>query len=709
MRRLHDILEKVQSYQGDASLDLLRKAYVFSAKVHQDQTRLSGEPYLTHPLAVAEILADLRMDEVTVACGLLHDVTEVGATSTDLVREHFGGEVASIVESLSHLSRVTYSSRKQEQAEYFRRLILGMAKDVRVVMVKLADRLHNMRTLGPVPRPRQLQLAQETLDIYAPLANRLGIHRLKSELQDLGLRYTAPEVYADLVQKVRMRLAERESYIAEVTGTLEGLLAENGLRGHVSGRPKHFFSIWKKMQEQGIGFDKVYDLIAFRIILQEVRDCYGALGAIHGRWTPIPGRFKDYVALPKPNLYQSLHTTVMGPQGQPMEVQIRTEEMHRIAEEGIAAHWRYKEKRAAAGPEDRVFQWLRQVVEAHQDVGDAQEFLESVKIDLYPDVVLVFTPAGELVELPRGSTPVDFAYAVHSQVGEQCVGGKVNDRMVPLSHRLKNGDRVEIITSKNHMPSADWLEFVQTSKARNKIRAWIKTQQRERSLELGRDLCDREFRKAGHSLAKALKAGELEALAPKFGLNKEEELLEAVGYGKISARQVLGKLYPDLEERGTEEVKPPRRPPKTPKGIVIHGVGDAMVRFARCCNPLPGEAVVGFVTRGHGMTVHTTDCPNVRKLDPERRIEVDWGRGEAASHPVKIRVSCDDRKGILAAITQALAGFDVGVARADVRTWAVGEAECNFEILVENLDRLQKILGAIQGLKGVNRVIRVKT
>ncbi len=709
MSRLSDILEKVQSYQGDASLDLLRKAYVFSAKVHQDQTRLSGEPYLTHPLAVAEILADLRMDEVTVACGLLHDVIEVGATSTDLVREHFGGEVASIVESLSHLSRVTYSSRKQEQAEYFRRLILGMAKDVRVVMVKLADRLHNMRTLGPVPRPRQLQVAQETLDIYAPLANRLGIHRLKSELQDLGLRYTAPEVYADLVQKVRMRLAERESYIAEVTGMLEGLLAENGLRGHVSGRPKHFFSIWKKMQEQGIGFDKVYDLIAFRIILQEVRDCYGALGAIHGRWTPIPGRFKDYVALPKPNLYQSLHTTVMGPQGQPMEVQIRTEEMHRIAEEGIAAHWRYKEKRAAAGAEDRVFQWLRQVVEAHQDVGDAQEFLESVKIDLYPDVVLVFTPAGELVELPRGSTPVDFAYAVHSQVGEQCVGGKVNDRMVPLSHRLKNGDRVEIITSKNHTPSADWLEFVQTSKARNKVRAWIKTQQRERSLELGRDLCDREFRKAGHSLAKALKAGELEALAPKFGLNKEEELLEAVGYGKISARQVLGKLYPDLEERGPEEGKPPRRPPKTPKGIVIHGVGDAMVRFARCCNPLPGEAVVGFVTRGHGMTVHTADCPNVRKLDPERRIEVDWGRGEAASHPVKIRVSCDDRKGILAAITQALAGFDVGVARADVRTWAVGEAECNFEILVENLDRLQKILGAIQGLKGVNRVIRVKT
>ena len=709
MHRFHEIVEKVQSYQGDPRLEVLRKAYVVSAKVHEDQLRLSGEPYLIHPLAVAEILADLRMDEVTVACGLLHDVIEVGAASPAFVREHFGDEVASIVESLSHLSKVTYSSQKQEQAEYFRRLILGMAKDVRVVMVKLADRLHNMRTLGHLPRPMQLQLAQETLDIYAPLANRLGIHRVKSELEDRGLRFTMPDVYADLEQKVERRLAERESYIAEVTGILEGLLAENGLRGQVKGRPKHLFSIWRKMQDQGIGFDQVYDLIAFRIILGEVRDCYGALGAIHGRWTPIPGRFKDYVALPKPNLYQSLHTTVMGPQGQPMEVQIRTEEMHRIAEEGIAAHWRYKEKRAQAGPEDRVFEWLRQVVDAHKDLGDAQEFLDSVKIDLYPDVVFVFTPAGDLVELPRGATPVDFAYAVHSQVGEQCVGAKVNGRMVPLSHRLKNGDRLEIITSKHHTPSADWLEFVQTSKARNKIRAWIKTQQRQRSMELGRELCDREFRKAGHSLAKVLKAGELEALAPKFGLNKEEELLEAVGYGKISARQVLGKLYPETEEREAEEVKRPKKPPKTPKGIVIQGIGDAMVRFARCCNPLPGEAVVGFVTRGHGMTVHTADCANVRKLDPERRIDVDWGRGEAAAHPVKIRVACDNRKGILAAITQALAGFDVNVARADVRTWAAGEAECNFEILVEDMDRLQKILAAIQGLKGVTRVTRVKT
>ena len=382
--------------------------------------------------------------------------------------------------------------------------------------------------------------------------------------------------------------------------------------------------------------------------------------------------------------------------------------MHRIAEEGIAAHWRYKEKRAA-GADDRVFHWLRQLVEAHKDIGDAQEFLESVKVDLYPDLVFVFTPAGDLVELPRGATPVDFAYAVHSQVGEQCVGAKVNGRMVPLSHRLKNGDRVEITTSKHHTPSADWLEFVQTSKARNKIRQWVKTQQRQRSVELGRDLCDREFRKAGKSLAKALKSGEFEAAAQRFGFNRDEELLEAVGYGRTSARQVLGKVYPDLEEREAAEPKKPRQPRRRPKGIVIQGIGDAMVRFARCCNPLPGEAVVGFVTRGHGLAVHTADCPNMRKLDAERRIEVEWGRGEGIAHPVKIRVSCQDRKGILAAITQALAQFDVNVAKADVRTWSAGEAECNFEILVEDLDRLNKILGGIQALKGVNRVVRVKT
>jgi GTP pyrophosphokinase len=709
MDQLREILEKVRTYQQDAPLDLLKKAFAFSSEAHGQGNGASSGRELGHSVAVAEILAELRMDEATIASGLLHGVVEHSLASVEELRDQFGEEVAVILEGLAKLSQVTYSSLKQEQAESFRRLILSMAKDMRVVMVKLADRLDDMRALDGAPRPRQMQTAQEALDIYAPLANRLGMHRVKSELEDLGLKYLSPEVYADLARKAERRLAERDNYVDEIKKILTNILEENDIRGLVSGRPKHFHSIYRKMLDQSIGFGEVYDLIAFRIIVAELRDCYALLGAIHARWTPVPGRFKDYVALPKSNLYQSLHTTVIGPQGQSMEIQIRTEEMHQIAEEGIAAHWRYKEKRSAAGQEDRVFQWLRQLVEAHQEISDPQEFLESVKVDLFPDVVFVFTPAGDLTELPKGATPVDFAYSVHTQVGERCVGAKIDGRMVPLTYQLKNGDRVEIITSKHHTPSADWLEFVQTSKARIKIRHWIKTQQRERSVELGREVCDREFRKAGKSFSKIWKAGDLEEIAQKFGLNKGEELLEAVGYGKVSARQVLGKICPDLTEQEAETAKRARKPPKPPKGIVIRGVGDTMVRFARCCNPLPGEQVSGFVTRGHGLAVHTADCANLRKLDPERRIDVEWGKGESGAHPVKIRVSCDDRKGILASITQTLAQFDANVARADVRTWSVGQAECNFEITVDNLDRLQKILGAVQSLKGVNRIVRVKT
>ncbi len=710
MLRLSDLLDAVQANHPESRADLIQKAYVFAAKVHGG---VSGPedpgPYLVHALSVAHILAELHLDEVTVACGILHDIVERGAADPGEVREHFGDEVAGVVDGLARIARVSYSSHKREQAERFRRLILAMARDVRVVLVKLADRLHNMRTLERRPHAERVRYAQETLDVYAPLANRLGIHRVKSELEDLGLRFTHPEVYADLEARVRARLAERETYIESVKGELERMLADNGLAGRVTGRPKHLFSVYRKMLDQGIDLDKVYDLVAFRIIVQEVRDCYAALGAVHARWKPIPGRFKDYIALPKPNLYQSLHTTVIGPQGQPMEVQIRTEEMHRIAEEGIAAHWRYKEKRAEADPMDRVFQWLRRLVEAHKEIRDAQQLLESVRGDWFPDVVFVFTPAGDLMELPRGSTPVDFAYAVHSQVGDRCVGARVNDRMVPLDYQLRNGDRVEIITSKHHTPSADWLEFVRTSKARTKIRHWIKAQQRARSVELGRELCEREFRKADRSFSKALKAGEIDEVARRFGMNKAEELLEAVGYGKVSARQVLARMYPELEERETAPPKRPRKPPKSPAGVVIQGVGSALVRYARCCHPLPGDPVVGFVTRGHGLTVHTADCPNVKRLDPERRIDVEWGSATGAVHPVKIRVECDDRKGMLADITNVLAQHDVAVARASATAWAAGRAVCRFEILVENLDRLEKVLSAIVAIKGVQSVSRVKT
>ncbi|WP_025322776.1 RelA/SpoT family protein [Deferrisoma camini] len=708
MLRISELLEEVEALHPGANLDLIQKAYLFAAKVHGGAAESSQDPTLQHSLAVARILAELNLDEVTLACGLLHDVVEEAVSDPEQVRSHFGDEVASVLQGLARVSAVRYTSRKKEQAERFRRLILAMAQDVRVVLVKLADRLQVMRTLEARPPPERLVLAQETLDIYAPLANRLGIHRIKSELEDLGFRYAHPETWAELEEGVRRRLAEREAYIEEVKDRLARLLERHELPGRVSGRPKHLFSIHRKMQDQGIPLDKVYDLVAFRIITRTVQDCYAILGAIHAEWKPVPGRFKDYIALPKPNLYQSLHTTVIGPGGQPMEVQIRTEEMHRIAEEGIAAHWRYKEKRSEADPMDRVFEWLRKLVEAHKEIQDPQEFLESVKGDWFPEVVYVFTPAGDLIELPRGATPVDFAYAIHSKVGEQCVGAKVNGRMVPLSHELRNGDRVEVITSKHHTPSPDWLEFVKTSKARNKIRAWIKARQRARSTELGREICEREFRKFDKSLSKALKSGEMERAAKGFGLNKAEELLEAVGYGKISARQVLGKIYPDLEEREAPP-KRPRKPPRTTSGIVIEGVGDALVRFARCCHPLPGDPIVGFVTRGQGMTVHTADCPNVRRLDPARRVPVEWGSGKGAVHPVKIRVDCEDRRGILAEITNLLAEHDVNVARAQVSTWAAGQAVCRFEILVEDLERLQKVLSSILSIKGVQRVTRVKT
>ncbi|HSH69129.1 MAG TPA: bifunctional (p)ppGpp synthetase/guanosine-3',5'-bis(diphosphate) 3'-pyrophosphohydrolase [Deferrisomatales bacterium] len=704
------LVARVLAYQPEARVELLQRACAFATEPPEGQAAPSASRR-EHAVAVAAVLAELYMDDLTVVCGLLHHRVAEEPDARATVVGQFGPEVVELLDGLAKISRVTYSSSKSEQAESFRRLILAMAQDVRVVVIRLAHRLHEMRSPHPVEPGLRERMGREALDIYAPLANRLGIHRLKSELEDLGLAWSLPEVYADLVARSQERVAESEVYIHGVRNILEQILADNGIRGRVSGRPKHLYSIYRKMLDQGIGFDKVYDFIAFRIIVDELRDCYAMLGVIHGRWTPVPGRFKDYVALPKRNLYQSLHTTVIGPRGQPIEVQIRTEKMHRIAEQGIAAHWRYKEKRDTPRPEDRVFEWLRQVVDAHQEIRDPQEFLEAIKVELYPDVVFVFSPAGDLMEFPQGSTPVDFAYAVHTQVGERCVGAKVNDRMVPLSYRLKNGDRIEIITAKSHTPSADWLEFVQTTKARSKVRQWIKAQQRERSMELGRELCDREFRKAGHSFSKAWKEAGMQAVAQQFGFTRPEEILESVGYGKLTSRQVLGKVYPTHEEQSDREVEEPKRARRAEgprRGIVIRGVGDTMVRFARCCNPLPGEAVMGFVTRGQGLTVHTADCVNMRRLDPARRIEVEWGGAEATSHPVKIRVYCDDRKGILATVTQILAGFDVNVSRADVRTSAAGHAELNFEILVENLDRLQKILGSIRNIKGVARVVRVK-
>jgi guanosine-3',5'-bis(diphosphate) 3'-pyrophosphohydrolase len=707
---LPTLIEKVRAREPDARADLIEKAFAFSDKALGGKLRLSGDPLSSHLLAVADILVDLHMDETTIVAALLHEAARYAAVDMAELRAEFGGEVADLVESLNRILTVQYASGGAGQAENFRRLILSMARDVRVVMIKLADQLHNMRTLDAVRPENRQSAARETLDVYAPLANRLGIHRLKSELEDLGLRYTEPDVYADLLARAGRDESEMTAYIAEVRGTLQSLLDEQGLKGDVHGRLKHLYSIYKKMMDQVIPFEKVYDRIAFRVIVERLRDCYAILGAVHARWTPVPGRFKDYIALPKPNLYQSLHTTVIGPRGEPMEVQIRTHDMHRIAEEGIAAHWRYKERRASDVHADKIFHWLRHLVESNREDADAGEFVADVKDELFPDVVYVFTPQGKVLELPRGSTPVDFAFNVHSQLGNQCVGARVNGRMVALDHTLKNGDRVEIITSKTHTPSADWLEFVKSSKARNRIRQWIRQEQRERSMALGREMLDREYRKVGKSFPKDMKEGLLDGILDRFGVNKAEEILEGVGMGKINARTVLEKVHPEFEPAAeVEEVKRPRKVKPEKKGIVIRGVGDTMVRYAKCCNPLPGDPVVGFITRGFGLTVHTASCPNLIRSDPNRHVDVEWGAESERAHPVRIKIVSDDRPGILANITQTFANHDVNVVSATVKTFMVGKAECNFEILVDHLDRLQKILGAIRGLKGVDKVIRVRT
>jgi GTP diphosphokinase / guanosine-3',5'-bis(diphosphate) 3'-diphosphatase len=715
MIRIDDILEKIRSYNPSADLDLVRKAYVFSAKVHQGQVRLSGEPYLHHPMEVAYILAYLRMDVPTITTGLLHDTIEDTLTTVDELSTVFGTEVAELVDGVTKLSKITFRTREERQAESFRKMILAMARDIRVVIVKLADRLHNMRTLDHHPEARQRKIAQETLDIYAPLANRMGISWVKIELEDLSFRYLHPETFYDLVGKVAKKKKEREKYIEDVKAQIRSKLEEHGIPADVSGRSKHLYSIYLKMERQGIDFDQVFDLIAFRVMVPSVRECYGVLGIIHSTWKPIPGRFKDYIAMPKANMYQSLHTTVIGPYGERMEVQIRTEEMHRIAEEGIAAHWKYKEGKVATGREDKRFAWLRQLLEWQQELKDSREFMDSVKIDLFPEEVYVFTPKGDVRELPKGSSPIDFAYSIHTDVGHRCIGARVNGRLVPLKTELHNGDVVEVMTSTGQTPGKDWLKFVRTSKARNKIRQWIKAEQREKSIQLGRDLLEKEFRKHGYSLNRVLGSEDMTLAVEDFGFRTEEDLMAALGYGKVSLGQVLGRVIPP-DKLKAEPPKPGRidrvlekirKKPST--AIKIHGVEDILVRFAKCCNPLPGDPVIGFITRGRGVTVHTTDCPHAREVDPERRIEVEWDMKKKASRPAKIRVYCVDQKGMLAGITGAITNCEANIINANVFSTPDHKGVNNFEVDVQDLDHLNRVINAILKVKGVYKVERMRS
>ncbi|PLX87100.1 MAG: GTP pyrophosphokinase [Desulfuromonas sp.] len=710
---IDDITTALCAYQPGADLELLRKAHDFSAAKHRGQARLSGDPYLSHPLEVAMILCRLRMDLVSVVTGLLHDTIEDTLTTEDELREQFGEEVARMVDGVTKISKIVFRTSQQRQAETFRKMLLAMARDIRVVIVKLADRLHNMRTLEHQPREGQLKIARETLDIYAPLANRLGISWIKSELEDLSFRFLEPEVFAELSGKVARRRKERDAHVSEIQKRLETILTEQGICGEVHGRFKHLYSVYVKMQRQGIDFDQVHDLVAFRIIVESVRDCYTMLGVIHSTWRPIPGRFKDYIAMPKANMYQSLHTTVMGPGGQRMEVQIRTADMHSIAEEGIAAHGKYKEAGGPARAEENRFGWLRQLLELQREVSDSDEFMSSVKIDLFPEQVYVFTPNGDVMELPRHSTPVDFAFSVHSDVGFRCSGAKVNGKLVPLKTVLHNGDSVEIMTSANQTPSKDWLKFVQTAKARNRIRHWVKEQERQKSLELGRDILEKELRKHGYSLGRALGLERMPAVLDELNYRNSDDLLAAVGYGKLTSGQVLGRLIPDQVRTHPERTSRigqvlDRFRRKPSEAIRVQGLEGILVRFAKCCNPLPGDPVTGFISRGHGITVHAADCPRVLETDADRRIEVEWQKEKGTTRPAKIQVYSLDQKGVLAGITGAITKCEANILRASAYADQAGRGVHKFEVDVQDLRHLQQVMDAIRKVKGVQQVERVR-
>jgi len=716
MLRFNDILDLLGSYNPNADTDLLKKAYVFSAKVHLGQVRLSGEPYLTHPLEVTGILTQMRLDVAALATGLLHDTVEDTLATLEEIRENFGNEISQLVDGVTKIGRISLRSSEESQAENFRKMILAMVKDIRVVLIKLADRLHNMRTLRYHSPERQEDIAQETLDIYAPLANRLGIDWIKTELEDLAFKHRYPDIYGDIQRKIAKKERERHRYVDEMKRTLMKKLYESKIEGEVTGRLKQIYSIYLKMKDQNIDFDQVYDITAFRIVVHSIKDCYDVLGIIHSLWKPIPGKFKDYIGLPKENLYQSLHTAAIGPYGERIEIQIRTQEMHRIAEEGIAAHWKYKEGKPLDEADDKRFTWLRQLLEWQRDLKDDQEFIESVKVDLFPHEVYIFTPKGEVKEFPVGATPVDFAYSIHSDIGNHCIGAKVNGKIVPLKYEFKSGDTVEILTSPNQKPSKDWLKFVKTPRAKTKIRQWFKSVEREKSIILGKEILDKELRKYDLHQTKLMKSGELAKVAGEFSFQGAEDLIAAVGYGKVTANQIIGKLLPPerLEQKEEQEEsrlksllhKITRAGPKD--ALLIKGIDNVMVRYAGCCNPVPGDRVVGFITRGRGVTIHTVDCQSVVDEDPNRKVEVEWDSTKGYSYPVRIRIYSDDKKGLLAEISSSLTSNEANITNASVETTDDRKAIGTFELQIRDLNHLKKVIKGIEKIKGVHHVERMR-
>ena len=719
MIRIQEILDKVAAKNKDANLELIQKAYVFAAAAHAGQTRLSGEPYLSHPLAVADTLADMGFDEPTVAAGLLHDTVEDTSVTIDDIAENFGDEVADIVDGVTKISKIVFENKEEAQAENIRKMILAMSHDMRVIMVKLADRLHNMRTLDFQKAYKQKRIAQETMDIYAPLANRLGLYNIMRDLEDLSFKYLRPDVYSQITKWLEDHQVVEKKFIEKTVAMLKDLLASNGLTGEVYGRIKHKYSIYKKMLAESLTLDEMHDIMAFRVIVKDVKDCYAVLGLVHQQWKPVQGRFKDYISMPKANGYQSLHTTIIGPDAERIEVQIRTEEMHRQAEHGIAAHWLYKEHGRVNSKDLAQFSWLNEIFERQRDEASSKEFMHSLKMDLFHDEVYVYTPAGDVKELPEGATPLDFAFHIHTKVGQHCAGAKVNGRLVPLGTPLKNGDTCEIITEPNREPNRDWLKMVKTAKARNRIQHYLRTEERTRALNLGRELLEKEGRKVSINVQKADKEGQLTIVAQEMNFDSDDDLYAAVGYAHITPRKVLNRLYailhpgmpapgtpkqqiqPQAAENSTEQHKP------STYGVSIAGVDGVLMRFAKCCTPVPGDPIVGYISRGQGITVHRADCPNVPNMEPERIISVHWD-GEVVEQPYDagIFILAKNVSGMLASIARAIAEKNINISNLSVKTLIDGRSNMHLVVQVRNATELYDTIEAIRKLPGILEVVR---
>ncbi len=723
---LKEIRHSVEKYFPDADLTLLEKAYHYADEAHKGQLRSSGEPYISHPALVAKILADMKLDLASIITGLLHDTVEDTHVTLESIEKNFGKETAILVDGVTKLSKIKFRTSEEKQAENFRKMFVAMAKDIRVILIKLADRLTNMRTLEFLPATKQKLISQESLDIYAPIANRLGISWIKVELEDLCLKYLHPDVYFKLSQKISKTKKEREKYIDEVCEILTNKIKEYSIKGYVTGRAKHFYSVFKKMERRNVDFEQVNDIIAFRIVVENITECYKALGIIHATYHPVPGRIKDYIAMPKANSYQSLHTTVIGPYGERVEIQIRTEDMHLVAEGGIAAHWSYKEGRFNKSSRRNV-EWVSRLLEWQKDLSDPNEFLETVKIDLFVEDVFVFTPKGEVKQLPYGATPLDFAYSVHTDVGHRCIGAKVNGKIVPLKHRLKSGDTVDVLTSQTQGPSKDWLKIVRSSKAKAKIRAFIKQKERERSRNLGREILEKALKPFKFNLNRMEKENEMIEVAKKLNRKTNDELYISIGYGRLNVEELLPHIVPKEilektpEKTEEEQVKESilkkffrsaRKRSVNKNSIIVANEDDVLVRFAKCCNPLPGDSIIGCITRGRGVTVHTANCPKALDMDAERRVDVRWNRENLTRshyHHVKIRVLTLDEPGILASMSQLISQTGVNISTVNIRTTKDKKAVCEFDVEVQNTEQLQRVMSGLESQKGVIAVGRKRS